>query len=127
MPASPKNINSYFLRLKEHIPNGTKVKSIYFEDLKNTKVRCSDFVPLKRIQMGGLIRSSFFKYPSRLPFKFYFCFSWPRQGGIPLPSRGKVRKKRITRSKTTVRSKRVNPLYLDPTVISFNSFYINSC
>ena len=23
----------------------------------------------------------FLIYPSRLPFKFYFCFSWPRQGG----------------------------------------------
>ena len=39
----------------------------------------------------------FFKYPSRLPFKFYFCFSMPRQGGIPLPSRVIVGKNRSTR------------------------------
>ena len=34
-----------------------------------------------RILIGG--QSNFFS-PSRLPFRFYFCFSWPRQGGIPL-------------------------------------------
>ena len=34
----------------------------------------------------------------------------PRQGGIPLPSRGIVSKIRSTASKTTVRSKRVGPL-----------------
>ena len=41
--------------------------------------------------------------------------SWPRQGGIPLPSRGKVGRNRST-----------GPLYLDPTVISFNSFYFSA-
>ena len=37
----------------------------------------------------------------------FFCFSWPPQGGIPLPS-SKVGKNRSTRSKNTVRSKRVD-------------------
>ena len=44
------------------------------------------------------------------PLKFIFVFHSHVMRGIPPPSRGKVGKNWSTRSKTTVRSKRVGPL-----------------
>ena len=65
---------------------------------------------LNRLHVGLQSKIYIFLIPISVTLSILFLLFMAHHGGIPLPSKGKVGKNWSTRSKTTVRSKRVGPL-----------------